>query len=334
VHDARTGQIIYGASGDGADVGRGVVGDIIASSPGMEVWGSRGGLLKANGQSQTSRPGQMNFMVWWDGDLSREILDGTTISKWNEGSNSVSQLLAASGAASNNSTKSTPSLSADIFGDWREEVIWRNANNRQLMIYTTTIPTSQRIHTLMHDPQYRVAIAWQNTGYNQPPHPSFFLGNDMGPVVKPNIHLTGDEAATTTENILRIQESTAGSCSSLTPETDNGGYTGTGYINTPNATGETLSWAVNVPTSDTYMVSIRFAGVSDRAANVIVNGNNAGNAPFANTGAWTSWKSQTLQLALKAGNNTIALQSTANEGLANIDVLEVWHTGAKAGNCP
>jgi NAD(P)-dependent dehydrogenase (short-subunit alcohol dehydrogenase family) len=28
----------------------------------------------------------------------------------------------------------------------------------------------------MHDPQYRLAIAWQNVGYNQPPHPGFFLG--------------------------------------------------------------------------------------------------------------------------------------------------------------
>ena len=53
--------------------------------------------------------------------------------------------------------------------------------------YTTTIPTKHRITTLMHDPQYRVAIAWQNTAYNQPPHPSFYL-DEAAPLPKrPNI---------------------------------------------------------------------------------------------------------------------------------------------------
>jgi rhamnogalacturonan endolyase len=80
---------------------------------------------------------------------------------------------------SNNGTKSTPVLSADLFGDWREEVIWRAADNESLRIYTTTIPATTRLFTLMHDPQYRVAIAWQNVGYNQPPHPSFFIGEGM-----------------------------------------------------------------------------------------------------------------------------------------------------------
>ena len=82
---------------------------------------------------------------------------------------------------SNNGTKSTPALSADLFGDWREEVIWRSADNESLRIYTTTIPAATRLPTLMHDPQYRVAIAWQNVGYNQPPHPSFFIGDKMAP---------------------------------------------------------------------------------------------------------------------------------------------------------
>jgi rhamnogalacturonan endolyase len=86
-----------------------------------------------------------------------------------------------------NGTKSTPCLSADIFGDWREEVIWRTADNRELRIYTTTIPTEHRFYTLMHDPQYRLAIVWQNVAYNQPPHPGFYLGVGMKPPPKPNI---------------------------------------------------------------------------------------------------------------------------------------------------
>jgi rhamnogalacturonan endolyase len=78
-------------------------------------------------------------------------------------------------------------LVADLLGDWREEVIWRQADNRALRLYTTTLPTERRLFTLMHDPQYRVAIAWQNTAYNQPPHPSFALDAELPDPPKPNI---------------------------------------------------------------------------------------------------------------------------------------------------
>ncbi|HEY0946792.1 MAG TPA: autotransporter-associated beta strand repeat-containing protein [Opitutaceae bacterium] len=186
--DARTGALIFGVSGQGADVGRGVAGDIDPRFVGYEMWGSRGGLMTANGtQITTTRPGQMNFMAWWDGDLLREILDGTTISKWDWNTNASSALLAPTGVSSNNGTKATPALSADILGDWREEVVWRASDSSELRVYTTTIPTSHRFVTLMHDRQYRLAIAWQNVGYNQPPHPGFYLGEGMSAPPPPNI---------------------------------------------------------------------------------------------------------------------------------------------------
>lgn len=121
------------------------------------------------------KPGQINFLVWWDGDPLREILDGTSIFKWDWEAEQSRPILTTTGLASNNGTKSTPALSADLFGDWREEVIWRTADNSELRIYTTTIPTTIRRVTLMHDRQYRLAVAWQNVGYNQPPHPSFSM---------------------------------------------------------------------------------------------------------------------------------------------------------------
>jgi rhamnogalacturonan endolyase len=188
VHDARTGQILYSGNGNAQDVGRGVAGDIDPRYPGMEVWASRNGLFTSTGQELSTKPSQMNFMIWWDGDLLRELLDGTTIYKWNYQAGNVSTLFSPSGVASNNGTKSNPALSADIFGDWREEIIFRNSNNTQLVIYTTTIPTDHRLYTLMHDPQYRAAIAWQNVAYNQPPHPSFFLGDGMAPQPIPDIN--------------------------------------------------------------------------------------------------------------------------------------------------
>jgi len=186
--DARTGESICGVEATG-DIGRGVAFDIDPRYPGFEFWGSgsTGGLYNVRTcdpdpekgprarQISAAKPRQMNFGVWWDGDLLRELLDGTTISKWDWEAELTRTLLAPPEVASNNGSKATPALSADILGDWREEVIWRTADDTELRIYTTTIPTAHRLPTLMHDRQYRLAIAWQNVGYNQPPHPSFAL---------------------------------------------------------------------------------------------------------------------------------------------------------------
>nr|WP_315222774.1 rhamnogalacturonan lyase [uncultured Duganella sp.] len=191
MHNAATGALLWGTSGEGVDVGRGVCMDIDPAYPGEECWGSRGGLRSATGvQIGTNRPSQMNFAAWWDGDLLREALDGTQISKWNPSTSSSSVLVngADAGAASNNGTKATPVLSADLLGDWREEVVWRNSANTALLIYSTTAPTTTRLPTLMHNPQYRAQVAAQNAGYNQPPHPSFYLDAGMGTFVQEPVH--------------------------------------------------------------------------------------------------------------------------------------------------
>lgn len=111
--------------------------------------------------------------------MSRELLDDNHIDKWDYINHKTNRLFTAEGALSNNSTKATPNLQADLFGDWREEVIWRNTDSTELRIYTTTSVTDTRLRTLMHDPIYRLGVAWQNTGYNQPPHTSFYLGTGM-----------------------------------------------------------------------------------------------------------------------------------------------------------
>ncbi|MEU7845596.1 cellulose binding domain-containing protein [Micromonospora sp. NPDC049114] len=185
--DARTGQILWSTPASG-DNGRGVSADIWAGSPGAESWSSAvSGLSNTRGQNVGRKPSSANFLAWWDGDPVRELLDGTKIDKY--GTSGETRLLTGDQVASNNGTKSTPALSGDILGDWREEVIWRTTDSRALRIYSTPTPTSTRIHTLMHDPQYRVAIAWQNTAYNQPPHPGFFIGDQMASPPTPNIYL-------------------------------------------------------------------------------------------------------------------------------------------------
>jgi rhamnogalacturonan endolyase len=199
--DARTGQLIWGvAPSPPGDIGRGLALDVDPRYRGYEMWGAgrTGGMYTAQLstpdptlgpraiQISATKP-SINFGVWWDADPLRELLDNVTISKWNWTTGAASALFAPTGVASNNGTKATPALSADILGDWREEVIWRASDNSALRIYTTTIPATTRVYTLMHDRQYREAIAWQNTAYNQPPHPSFFFGDGMAAPPRPNI---------------------------------------------------------------------------------------------------------------------------------------------------
>ncbi|WP_312369860.1 rhamnogalacturonan lyase family protein [Lachnoclostridium sp.] len=168
--DARTGAVIWKTAN--ADVGRGVAANITSAYRGAEMWGGTSDLRTPTNTSAGNLPSSANFVVWWDGDLQRELLDDINITKYGGGT-----LLTASGCASNNGTKATPNLSVDIFGDWREEVIWRTTDSKYLRIYTTTTPTEYRFYTFMHDPVYRLGIAWQNVAYNQPPHTSFYLGD-------------------------------------------------------------------------------------------------------------------------------------------------------------
>jgi hypothetical protein len=186
--DARTGQVLWSTAPAG-DNGRGVAGDVYAGSPGAESWSAAvDGLRSTSGANIGRKPSSANFLIWWDGDPVRELLDQTRIDKYGTGGDT--RLLTGSGVASNNGTKATPALAGDILGDWREEVIWRTAESTALRIYATPTPADRRIHTLAHDPQYRVALAWQNTAYNQPPHPSFFIGNGMAQPPAPNVYVS------------------------------------------------------------------------------------------------------------------------------------------------
>jgi rhamnogalacturonan endolyase len=181
---AATGKVLFSDSLN-EDVGRGVADNIDSTRKGAQFWWSGSpNLYDIKGEKIGKAPSSTNFLIYWDGDASREILNSNYIDKYGKG-----RLFTANGALSNNGTKSTPALSADILGDWREELILRSDDNKELRIYSTTIPTTIRQYTLMHDPQYRLSIAWQNVGYNQPPHTSFYMGKDMKPAPKPNIVL-------------------------------------------------------------------------------------------------------------------------------------------------
>ena len=172
--DGATGEIIW-QDGLGQDAGRGVAADIDPRYDGAECWCNIGGLRRGDtGEIICNRkPDSCNFTIYWDVDPLAELLDHVSISKWNWNAESTDLLLKAEGVVSNNGTKGNPCLSGDILGDWREEVIWPSEDQTELRIYSTTIPAVDRRATWMNDRQYRLAIAWQNVAYNQPPHPSF-----------------------------------------------------------------------------------------------------------------------------------------------------------------
>ena len=192
--DANTGSKIfhYNAS---ADTGRAAAGNIYAGNYGAEFWSTASSdVYNSSGSSiATNRP-SVNFLCYWDGDLEDELLDGTKITKYISPSK-ISTLFSSSEIASNNSTKATPCLCADILGDWREEVIWQSADGNSIRIYSTPYDTDYRITTLMQDPQYRNQVAGQNVGYNQPAHTSFYLGSDKSLPSMPSVKVRGNQTS-------------------------------------------------------------------------------------------------------------------------------------------
>ena len=145
-------------------------------------FGQRGQRMRGQDRGRGDRMGrdsmrqQMQQMQW------QQRRQDYYIAKWNGNGvdhikiNGKENLSDYGNSASCNGTKSTPCLQADLFGDWREEIILYDASDRShLNIFTTSIPTDYRVVTPMHDHIYRMSICWQNVSYNQPPHLSYYL---------------------------------------------------------------------------------------------------------------------------------------------------------------
>ena len=177
LHDASTGEIICSAEG-GKDNGRGIASDIISSNRGYEFSSSNDRSQRnAANEVVSTKSTSVNFRCYWNGDLQDELLDGDIIDTWNgSGMTRLLTLYNYGNSKTCNSTKKTPNLTADLLGDWREEIIlWDSTDGCTLNIFTTNIPTEHAIPTLMHDHTYRMGVAWQNTAYNQPPYVGYYL---------------------------------------------------------------------------------------------------------------------------------------------------------------
>ena len=193
--NARTGKIIFQIPSK-SDVGRAMAADIDPTNPGVEMWSTDShGIRNIKGEVLFSaqdpddpqhqqhlklgdRYLSVNFGIWWDGDLLRELLDHETVSKYDWTNKTITEVKKFEGIVFNNGTKSNPCLSADILGDWREEVMVRTPDSQELRIFVSPMPTDYRINCLMEDIPYRLSTAAQNVGYNQPSEPGFYLGPD------------------------------------------------------------------------------------------------------------------------------------------------------------
>ena len=176
MRDAATGEVLFGDY-SGKDTGRGMIGDVDPSVPGIENWAI--GMQSADGHKlATATPGT-NMSIKWAADMTTQLINGSgdqtpSIDDWQRG-----RLLTATDTRTNNGTKGTPSLVADVVGDWREEMLVRTADSSALRMYMSTEVTNHKLYTLMHDPQYRAEVARQNTTYNQPSYTDFYLASDM-----------------------------------------------------------------------------------------------------------------------------------------------------------
>ena len=230
------GKVLWGTLQGGIDNGRGLAADIDSTYRGLEVWSSKGRAIRsAKGnyiddpiyytrdtvgviydtveladttlyfthylyENEDTLAYPINFRIYFDGDLQDELLDGAIVYKPNVPNQSMPHYFdgpAALGLSGCNGTKDTPLLVADLFGDWREELILRTENDpSKIYIISTPVTTPYRLYTLMHDAVYRTAIAWQNTGYNQPPHTSYYLPDMVKKLTKPSVYTVGDSAFT------------------------------------------------------------------------------------------------------------------------------------------
>ena len=171
--DAKTGEEAFHVS-DSNDTGRGLMANI--GMGGYYQMSSNAGTYVAYGNNVFKKVNAsmgQNFRIFWDGDLYDEELDGLTITSWNGAGRST--IFKADGCTSINSTKANPALQADIFGDWREEVIYPLTTNDALRVYTTNIPSEYKIKSLMFDSVYRSGVASEQSAYNQPPHVSMYM---------------------------------------------------------------------------------------------------------------------------------------------------------------
>ena len=331
------GKVYWGTPqpNPGVDNGRGMAADIDSEYRGYEVWSSKGGGMKtATGKSIGSPAVSTNFRIYFDGDVYDELMDGAYITKFDskaKKSNVYFDGGAALGAAGCNGTKNTPSLVADLFGDWREEMVVRSEKDPTTMyIVSTPVASEHRVYTLMHDATYRVAIAWQNTAYNQPPHIGYYLPDAVKNLTAPDIYVVGENVVVP-KDTTPVVNSGKSKLDASTPkdgagwsETTNAGFLEKGYYNFENTLSSYGVWEIFSKTEAKTTLTIRYSngGKDSRNMSLTMNGKSVGTVSFPSTSeSWTTYAEAKIDVSLKAGVNTLKLSSATSDGGPNVDMF-------------
>jgi hypothetical protein len=329
------GKVYWGTPqpNPGVDNGRGMAADIDSEYRGYEVWSAKGGGMKtASGKKIGSPAVSQNFRIYFDGDVYDELLDGAYVTKFDSKAKKANVYFdggAALGAAGCNGTKNTPSLVADLFGDWREELVVRSEKDPTTMyIISTPVASEHRVYTLMHDATYRVAIAWQNTAYNQPPHIGYYLPDAVKKLAAPDIYVVGETVVVPKDTTPVVNDGKSTMDASKPKdgagwtETTNAGFLENGYYNFDNTLASYGVWEVFSQKEAKTTLTIRYAngGTGDRSMSVQVNGKSAGSISFPATG-WTTYENAKIDVKLNAGVNTIKLSSMTSDGGPNVDMF-------------
>ena len=331
------GKVYWGTPqpNPGVDNGRGMAADIDSEYRGYEVWSSKGGGMKtATGKKIGSPAVSTNFRIYFDGDVQDELLDGAYVTKFDskaKKSNVYFDGGAALGAAGCNGTKNTPSLVADLFGDWREELVVRSEKDPTTMyIISTPVTSEHRVYTLMHDATYRVSIAWQNTAYNQPPHIGYYLPDAVKNLTQPDVYVVGENIVVPKDTTPVVNNGKS-ELDASTPkegagwtETTNEGFLKNGYYNFENTISSYGVWEIFSQTEAKTTLTIRYAngGKDGRSMALSVNGKSAGTVSFPSTSeSWKTYEDAKVDVSLKAGVNTLKFSSTTSEGGPNFDMF-------------
>lgn len=343
------GKVIWGTAQTGVDNGRGLAADIDSTNRGFEMWSmTSGGIRTVKGELLSSVKPSINFRIYWDGDLQDELLDATggggsggKLEKWNSSAQRIDRILniyKINNSTLNNYTKANPCISADIFGDFREEFIVRSSSDSSVVnIVATLFETPHRVYTLMHDRHYRESVAWQNVAYNQPPHLGYYLPDRVGKnLVQPDIFVVSPQETvpSSMEFVKSFEASEPDSASGGFVETEHPGFLGKAYYNFENKLGSFARYRM-VSSSDTAAtLALVYAngGTGDRRMNVCV-GENIYPVRFSNSG-WDVWDTVLVKVELPRGSFDVELISTSADGGPNIcvfafDISAIERFGAK-----
>jgi len=329
-YDATTGEVLWRHSttpGTLIDVGRGLAGDVDPGKPGWECWSFQGLYNGPTNTIASSDPALYPYpthSIWWDGDAGTEGLNDSKIEKWDPAHPTTTKatprllLLSTYGAVISNHN---PMFIGDIFGDWRTEVVACNADYSELMIFTTPIPTTMRLYTMAHNPEFRTGMTTK--GYMQNPLLDYYMGFGMSMPAAPKIRYAG---AATTSSSVTLQAESAVIAGGVLIESNHTGFNGTGFLNFPVTGGSAEFSGIDGGAGGPKTISIRYCnGISKatpRTGRLLINGA-AQTITFPPTATWDTWATQNVTVTLMAGTGNIIRLESNGQDLANIDEITI-----------